>query len=97
MLAIKDETFEGLFPFAPHYYSHHGMEMHYVDEGSGEPVVMVHGDPTWGFLYRILFHHSLNAIVALCRIRWAWVSRLCRKNGHCTGSSSIGLILKPCC
>ncbi len=52
MLAIKDEIFEGLFPFAPHYYSHHGMEMHYVDEGSGEPVVMVHGDPTWGFLYR---------------------------------------------
>jgi cis-3-alkyl-4-acyloxetan-2-one decarboxylase len=52
MLALKDETFEGLFPFAPHYYSHHGMEMHYVDEGSGEPVVMVHGDPTWGFLYR---------------------------------------------
>jgi len=52
MLAIKDEIFEGLFPFAPHYYSHHGIEMHYVDEGSGEPVVMVHGDPTWGFLYR---------------------------------------------
>jgi haloalkane dehalogenase len=52
MLALKNETFEGLFPFAPQYYSHHGMEMHYVDEGSGEPVVMVHGDPTWGFLYR---------------------------------------------
>ncbi len=52
MLTIRDETFEGLFPFTPHYYSHHGMDMHYVDEGSGEPVVMVHGDPTWGFLYR---------------------------------------------
>ncbi len=52
MLAIRDETFEGLFPFTPHYYSHHGLDMHYVDEGSGEPVVMVHGDPTWGFLYR---------------------------------------------
>ena len=55
MLAIKEETFEGLFPFAPHYYSHQGVDMHYVDEGSGESgeaVVMVHGDPTWGFLYR---------------------------------------------
>jgi len=52
MLTIRDETFEGLYPFTPHYYSHHGMDMHYVDEGSGEPVVMVHGDPTWGFLYR---------------------------------------------
>ena len=26
--------------------------MHYVDEGNGEPVVLVHGDPTWGYLYR---------------------------------------------
>jgi pimeloyl-ACP methyl ester carboxylesterase len=52
MLTIRDETFEGLYPFTPHYYSYHGLDMHYVDEGSGEPVVMVHGDPTWGFLYR---------------------------------------------
>ncbi len=52
MLTIRDETFEGTFPFAPHYYSSSGFDMHYVDEGSGEPVVMVHGDPTWSYLYR---------------------------------------------
>jgi cis-3-alkyl-4-acyloxetan-2-one decarboxylase len=52
MLTIKDETFEDTFPFAPHYYSSQGFDMHYVDEGSGEPVVMVHGDPTWGYLFR---------------------------------------------
>jgi haloalkane dehalogenase len=52
MLAIRGETFGGLFPFAPHYNTHRGIDIHYVDEGSGEPVVMVHGDPTWGFLYR---------------------------------------------
>ena len=52
MLALKDETFEGTFPFAPHYHSIDGVDMHFVDEGSGEPVVMVHGDPTWGYLYR---------------------------------------------
>ncbi|WP_229803652.1 alpha/beta fold hydrolase [Litchfieldella qijiaojingensis] len=28
--------------------------MHYVDEGSGEPVVLLHGNPTWSFLYRHL-------------------------------------------
>ena len=28
--------------------------MHYVDEGKGEPVVMLHGDPTWGYLWRKL-------------------------------------------
>jgi pimeloyl-ACP methyl ester carboxylesterase len=52
MLTIKDETFEGLYPFNPHYYTHQGLQIHYVDEGSGEPIVMIHGDPTWGFLFR---------------------------------------------
>ncbi len=52
MLTIRDETFEGLYPFTPHYYTHQGLDIHYIDEGSGEPVIMVHGDPTWGFLYR---------------------------------------------
>jgi cis-3-alkyl-4-acyloxetan-2-one decarboxylase len=31
-----------------------GLKLHYLDEGSGEPVVMVHGNPTWSFLYRHL-------------------------------------------
>ncbi len=52
MLTIKDETFEGTFPFAPHYYSANSIDLHFVDEGSGEPIVLVHGDPTWGYLYR---------------------------------------------
>jgi haloalkane dehalogenase len=26
--------------------------MHYVDEGSGEPIVLIHGEPTWSYLYR---------------------------------------------
>jgi cis-3-alkyl-4-acyloxetan-2-one decarboxylase len=52
MLAIRDETFEGLYPFTPHYYTYQGLDIHYVDEGSGKPIVMIHGDPTWGFLYR---------------------------------------------
>jgi cis-3-alkyl-4-acyloxetan-2-one decarboxylase len=31
-----------------------GLRLHYIDEGSGDPVVMVHGNPTWSFLYRRL-------------------------------------------
>ena len=49
---LRDETFDGTFPFAPHYYTGNGFAMHYVDEGAGEPCVLVHGDPTWGYLYR---------------------------------------------
>jgi haloalkane dehalogenase len=52
MLTIKNENFHGQYPYTPHYHSHQGIDIHYVDEGVGEPVVMLHGDPTWGFLYR---------------------------------------------
>jgi len=49
---MKDMIFEGTFPFTPHYHHVNGFDMHYVDEGSGEPIVLLHGDPTWGYLYR---------------------------------------------
>ena len=52
MISMQEETFDGPFPFAPHYHDMSGFAMHYVDEGQGEPVVMLHGDPTWGYLYR---------------------------------------------
>ena len=42
------------YPFGPHYLDLPAGRMHYVDEGNGPPVVMVHGNPTWSFLYRHL-------------------------------------------
>jgi len=49
-----DERFEALpdFDFAPQYLEQNGLRMHYVDEGSGNPVLLLHGEPTWSFLYR---------------------------------------------
>ncbi len=47
-----EETFDGTFPFAPHFTTAPGFRMHYVDEGSGEPIVLIHGEPTWSYLYR---------------------------------------------
>ncbi len=49
-----DETFAGTWPFAPHFSEAPGFRMHYVDEGAGEPILMLHGLPTWGYLYRRL-------------------------------------------
>ena len=51
-----DERFSELpgYPFAPHYLEQDGLRMHYVDEGSGTPVLLLHGEPTWSFLYRKL-------------------------------------------
>lgn len=42
------------YPFDSHYFQVPAGRMHYIDEGSGPPVVMVHGNPTWSFLYRHL-------------------------------------------
>ncbi|QCR21989.1 alpha/beta fold hydrolase [Pontibacter sp. SGAir0037] len=41
-----------LYPFRHHTFSLPAGRMHYVDEGSGEPIVFVHGTPTWSFLWR---------------------------------------------
>jgi len=49
---ICNETFNGTFPFKPNFKKINGFQMHYVDEGEGEPIVCVHGEPTWGYLYR---------------------------------------------
>jgi pimeloyl-ACP methyl ester carboxylesterase len=46
------------YPFAGHYLNLDGLRLHYLDEGSGEPVVMLHGNPTWSFYYR-------NLVIAL--------------------------------
>jgi len=51
-----DEHFESLpgWPFAPDYVEQDGLRMHVVDEGAGHPVLLLHGEPTWSFLYRKL-------------------------------------------
>jgi len=43
-----------LYPFSNHYLEIDGLRYHYLDEGQGEPVVMLHGNPTWSFYFRNL-------------------------------------------
>src|SRR5919107_28842 len=43
---------EALYPFDDHWLRVRGALVHYVDEGAGTPILMVHGNPTWSFLYR---------------------------------------------
>jgi haloalkane dehalogenase len=49
-----DEHFADLpeFPFEPSYLEIDGLRLARVDEGEGQPVVFVHGEPTWSFLWR---------------------------------------------
>lgn len=43
---------DAVYPFADHWYERDGAAMHYLDEGEGMPVLLLHGNPTWSFLYR---------------------------------------------
>jgi haloalkane dehalogenase len=58
-----DERFAALpgFPYEPRYRDWEGLRLAHVDEGGGPPVVMLHGEPTWGFLYRKLMPPLLDA------------------------------------
>ncbi len=48
----SDETFDGTWPFAARYCTAAGFRQHYIDEGAGRPVILLHGQPTWGYIYR---------------------------------------------
>jgi pimeloyl-ACP methyl ester carboxylesterase len=51
-MIAADETFEGTWPYAPKFCPASGFRQHYVDEGNGRPVVLLHGQPTWAYIYR---------------------------------------------
>lgn len=71
VLRTPDERFENLpgYDFDPHYAEIDGYRVHYLDEGprDGEVVLMLHGEPTWSYLYRkmipVLNEAGLRCIV----------------------------------
>ena len=58
VLRTPDERFEGLsdFPFEPQYVEVDGLRMHYVEAGpaAADPVLLLHGEPSWSYLYRFM-------------------------------------------
>jgi haloalkane dehalogenase len=56
ILRTPDERFENLpgYAFLPNYVEIEGLRIHYIDEGpkGAQPVLMMHGEPSWSFLYR---------------------------------------------
>ena len=64
--SLAEETFDlepRCFPFESHFRDIRGARLHYVDEGSGPVLVMLHGNPTWSFLFR----HMILALRARYR------------------------------
>src|SRR5213076_704961 len=58
ILRTPDERFVNLpdYTFEPHYVEVDGLRIHYLDEGpsNGEPVLLLHGEPSWSYLYRTM-------------------------------------------
>ncbi len=53
-MPINAGDWRALYPFASHYLPLDGARMHYVDEGQGDVLLLVHGNPTWSFYWREL-------------------------------------------
>jgi haloalkane dehalogenase len=53
-LRTHDKDLENVpdFPFKPRYLTYRGLRLAHIDEGKGPPVVFIHGEPTWSFLWR---------------------------------------------
>src|SRR5215471_18920808 len=56
-------TISADFPYKSHYIEVHGSKLHYVDEGSGDPILFLHGNPTSSYLWR----NILPAVTPLAR------------------------------
>ncbi len=54
VVRTPEERFSDLpgFPYEPDYVEVEGLRMAYVTSGQGDPILMLHGEPTWGYLYR---------------------------------------------
>jgi pimeloyl-ACP methyl ester carboxylesterase len=70
-LRTPDERFLHLpdFPFAPHYVEVNDLRVHYLDEGQGEILLCLHGEPSWSFLYR-----KMIPILCVNHECWPWAS-----------------------
>lgn len=50
-------SIRALYPFTSHYFKQPEGQQHYLDEGAGSAILLLHGNPTWSFYYRDLVRH----------------------------------------
>jgi haloalkane dehalogenase len=51
-VTIPFDPSPALYPFEPRWFETSAGRIHFVDEGEGRPILMLHGNPTWSFLWR---------------------------------------------
>ena len=66
VLRTPDERFANLpgFPYVPKYVEIEGLRMAYIEHGAGDPILLLHGEPTWSYLYR----HMIPQLSAIGRV-----------------------------
>ena len=65
-MSFSVDQIKHLYDFQSHYLNRRGYQYHYLDEGQGEPLVMLHGNPSWSFMYRELvrgFRNTYRTVV----------------------------------
>lgn len=69
LLRTPEDRYANLpgWTFEPHYVEINGARVHYIDEGEGEVILCLHGEPTWSYLYRKMIpilapHHRVIAM-----------------------------------
>ena len=53
-MGFSVERIRHLYDFSSYYLDCGGHRLHYLDEGEGNPLVMLHGNPSWSFMFREL-------------------------------------------
>lgn len=63
---MNNDVISAEFPFPPNYLTVHGSKMHYIDEGAGDPILFLHGNPSSSYLWRniIPYVSDLGRVIA---------------------------------
>ena len=91
---VLPATLRDRWPYAPRYANVNGWRMHYVDEGEGDPVVLLHGNPTWGFLYRDMIAPLVSAgrrVIVPDMIGFGLSEKPTREQAHCLDGHTANL------
>jgi pimeloyl-ACP methyl ester carboxylesterase len=97
------DGFRSQWPFAARYARVNGWRMHYIDEGVGDPVMLLHGNPTWGFLYRRVIPPLVNAghrVIVPDMIGFGLSEKPAREQAHSLDghiANLAGLVRQPIC
>ena len=77
VLRTPAERFSHLpdFPYEPRFVEFEGLRMAYVEAGDGKPILMLHGEPTWGYLYRRMIPTLAASGAYRAGPDWLWTLR----------------------